>query len=182
MVKRLIISRYIFLGEQLYIKMGDKMLPYNDNFRFFITTKIRNPHYAPEIFTRATVVNFAIKEEGLEDQLLDAVIRMEKPDLKILKDNLIINIDQGKKTLVGLEDELLRLLNESKGSLLENEELFTTLVSSKITSVTVNEQLETSLKTQVEIDLAREVKIKTYACIIFSFNILSIVLLFSSQY
>jgi len=137
--------------------MGDKELPYNDNFRFFITTKLRNPYYPPEIFTRTTVVNFAIKEEGLEDQLLDVVITMEKPELKILKDNLIINIDKGKKTLVALEDELLRLLNEIEGSLLENDELFQTLASSKVTSVTVNEQLEISFSTQIDIDVAREV-------------------------
>lgn len=162
---------FFLLGEQLYIKMGDKMIPYNDNFRFFMTTKLRNPHFAPEIFTRTTVVNFAIKKEGLEDQLLDAVIKMEKPQLKILKDDLIINIDIGKKTLADLEDELLKLLNESKGSLLENEELFTTLISSKITSATVNKQLENSLKTQIEIEFAREVIIKINAYITFNLNI-----------
>ncbi|XP_025195967.1 dynein heavy chain 2, axonemal [Melanaphis sacchari] len=152
-----VLSKSIIEKEnQLYIKMGDKMLPYNDNFRFFITTKLRNPYYPPEIFTRTTVVNFAIKEEGLEDQLLDVVITMEKPELKILKDNLIINIDKGKKTLVELEDELLRLLNEIEGSLLENDELFQTLASSKIISVTINEQLETSFTTQIDIDVARE--------------------------
>lgn len=140
--------------------MGDKQLPYNDDFRFFITTKIRNPYYPPEIFTRAAVINFAIKEEGLEEQLLDVVITMEKPKLKILKDHLIINIANGKKTLVELEDELLRLLNESKGSLLENDELFQTLGSSKITSSNINEQLESALTTQSEIDYAQEVKSK----------------------
>lgn len=137
--------------------MGDKQLPYSNSFRFYITTKLRNPYYPPEIFTRATVVNFAIKEEGLEDQLLDVVIRMEKPELKKLKDSLIINIYKGKKTLVELEDELLRLLNEIEGSLLENDELFQTLASSKITSANVNEQLENSLITQAEINIAREV-------------------------
>ncbi|XP_026819508.1 dynein heavy chain 2, axonemal-like [Rhopalosiphum maidis] len=152
-----VLSKSIIEKEnQLYIKMGDNMLPYNDNFRFFITTKLRNPYYPPEIFTRTTVVNFAIKEEGLEDQLLDVVITMEKPELKILKDNLIINIDKGKKTLVELEDELLRLLNEIEGSLLENDELFQTLDSSKITSASVNEQLQTSFSTQIDIDVARE--------------------------
>jgi len=137
--------------------MGDKLLPYDDKFRFFITTKLRNPYYPPEIFTRTTVVNFAIKEEGLEDQLLDVVIRMEKPKLKELKDTLVINIDTGKKTLIELEDELLRLLNESEGSLLENDELFQTLASSKVTSASVNEQLESALTTQAEINTAREV-------------------------
>lgn len=137
--------------------MADRLLPYDNNFRFFITTKLRNPHYPPEIFTRTTVVNFNIKEEGLEDQLLDIVIGLEKPALKTLKDSLVININKGKKTLVELENELLRLLNEIEGSLLENEELFQTLGSSKVTSAAVNEQIESSLITQAEIDIAREV-------------------------
>lgn len=137
--------------------MGDKLLPYNNNFRFFITTKLRNPYYSPEIFSRTTVINFAIKEEGLEDQLLDVVIRMEMPELKQLKDSLVINIAEGKNTLIELENELLRLLNEIQGSLLENEELFQALGSSKIISATVMEQLKSSLTTQEEIDYAREV-------------------------
>lgn len=137
--------------------MGNMLLPYNNNFRFFITTKLRNPYYPPEIFTKTTVINFAVKEEGLEDQLLDIVIRMEMPELKQLKDSLVIKIAKGKNTLIELENELLRLLNEIQGSLLENEELFQTLGSSKIISATVIEQLKISLTTQDEIDYAREV-------------------------
>jgi len=155
----LTIKSFLFLDGRLYIKMSDKLLPYNENFRFFITTKLRNPYYPPEIFTRTTVVNFAIKEEGLENQLLDVVITMERPELKELKDTLVINIDKGKRTLIELEDELLRLLNESEGSLLENEELFQTLISSKVISSTVNEQLSSSLSTQAEIDFVGEVRL-----------------------
>ncbi len=32
-----------------YIKLGDNQIPFNDDFRFYITTAIRNPHYLPEI-------------------------------------------------------------------------------------------------------------------------------------
>ena len=31
------------------IKVGDNVIPYNDSFRFFMTTKLSNPHYAPEV-------------------------------------------------------------------------------------------------------------------------------------
>lgn len=34
---------------QLVLKMSDKYIPYNEKFRFFITTKMANPHYAPEV-------------------------------------------------------------------------------------------------------------------------------------
>ena len=33
----------------LQIRLGDNTIEYNENFRFYITTKLRNPHYAPEV-------------------------------------------------------------------------------------------------------------------------------------
>lgn len=32
-----------------HIKLGDSTLPYNDQFHLYITTKLPNPHYAPEL-------------------------------------------------------------------------------------------------------------------------------------
>lgn len=46
------------------IRLGDKEVEYNPDFRFYITTKLSNPHYTPEISTKATIVNFAVKEQG----------------------------------------------------------------------------------------------------------------------
>ena len=48
----------------MYIKIGDKEVEYNADFRFYITTKLSNPHYTPEISTKALIVNFAVKEQG----------------------------------------------------------------------------------------------------------------------
>lgn len=52
------------LGNALYIKIGEKEVEYNPDFRFYITTKLSNPHYTPEISTKALIVNFAVKEQG----------------------------------------------------------------------------------------------------------------------
>lgn len=65
----------------------------------------------------------------------------------------------GKRTLIDLENELLRLLNETRGSLLEDAELFSTLQTSKSTSESVKSSLETAEKTEIQIDMAREVRI-----------------------
>lgn len=54
-----------YLGNALYIKIGDKEIEYNADFRFYITTKLSNPHYTPEISTKALIVNFAVKEQGI---------------------------------------------------------------------------------------------------------------------
>ncbi|CAB4033595.1 dynein heavy chain 2, axonemal-like [Paramuricea clavata] len=144
------------LGNALYIKIGDKEVEYNADFRFYITTKLSNPHYTPEISTKALIVNFAVKEQGLEAQLLGIVVRKERPELEEQKDNLVINIAAGKKKLEDLEDQILRLLQTAQGSLLDDEELVNTLNSSKQTSQEIGEQLQVSEQTEIKIDAARE--------------------------
>ncbi len=42
-------------------------MEYSKNFRLYMTSKLRNPHYTPEISTKLTIVNFMITKEGLED-------------------------------------------------------------------------------------------------------------------
>ncbi|KAG9346625.1 hypothetical protein JZ751_006936 [Albula glossodonta] len=144
------------VGGRLLMQLGDKEVEYSPEFRFYITTKLSNPHYTPEISTKTTIVNFAVKEQGLEAQLLGIVVRKERPELEEQKDSLVINIANGKRKLQELEDEILRLLNEATGSLLDDVQLVNTLQTSKVTANEVTEQLETSEETEIEIDTARE--------------------------
>ncbi|XP_068085242.1 dynein axonemal heavy chain 2 [Anabrus simplex] len=141
---------------QLLLKLSDKLVQYNPNFRFFITTKMGNPHYPPEICTKTTLVNFAVKQQGLERQLLGIVVRYEKPYLEEQKDSLVLEIAAGRRKLIDLEDELLRLMYETKGSLLDDLQLLITLQTSQATSVAISEQIIVSEKTEIKIDAARE--------------------------
>lgn len=36
-------------GTNVYIKLGDQDIEYSPKFFFYITTKMRNPHYLPEL-------------------------------------------------------------------------------------------------------------------------------------
>ncbi|XP_040202767.1 dynein heavy chain 2, axonemal [Rana temporaria] len=144
------------VGGKLQIRLGDKDVMYNPEFRFYITTKLSNPHYTPEISSQTTIVNFAVKEQGLEDQLLGSVVKKERPELEDQKQSLVLNIAAGKRKLQELEDEILRLLNEATGSLLDDVQLANTLQTSKVTATEVSEQLESSEETEEKIDLARE--------------------------
>ncbi|XP_013098623.2 dynein axonemal heavy chain 2 [Stomoxys calcitrans] len=142
-------------GQKL-MKFNDKFCTYNDNFRLYITTKISNPHYPPEISSKTTIVNFALKKDGLQAQLLGIIVRKEKPALEEQKDKLVLTIARNKRTLIDLDNEILRLLNESRGSLLEDDELFATLQQSRLTSTLVKESLSTAEVTELEIDTARQ--------------------------
>lgn len=61
----------------------------------FITTKLRNPHYLPELFTKVTLVNFMITREGLEQQLLGIAVACEKPDLEARHPHLFLFCSTG---------------------------------------------------------------------------------------
>lgn len=84
------IIRQVFKrGGQLLLRLGDTDVPYSDEFRFFVTTKLANPHYMPEICIKVTIINFTVTMTGLEDQLLVDVVKNERPDLEAKKDELV---------------------------------------------------------------------------------------------
>lgn len=74
----------------MFIKLGDKEVDYNSDFKFFMTTKLASPHYTPEISTKVMIVNFAVKEQGLQAQLLDTVVKHERSDLYTQKNELLV--------------------------------------------------------------------------------------------
>jgi hypothetical protein len=79
-------------NNQLLIKIGDKEVDFSPEFKLYITTKLANPHYTPEVSTKAMIVNFTVKESGLEAQLLNTVVKCERPDLDKHKNDLVVKV------------------------------------------------------------------------------------------
>ncbi|KAJ8943600.1 hypothetical protein NQ318_006602 [Aromia moschata] len=143
-------------GGRVLIRLGDSDVEYDDNFRFYITTKLANPHYLPEICIQVTIVNFTVTPSGLEDQLLADVVRLERPDLEEQRTQLIIRINNDKAQLKAIEDKILYLLYHSEGNILDDEELIETLNESKETSTIIEARLEETEATEEKISIARE--------------------------
>lgn len=87
MIQRLLMIRRFSVPfyPNRYIKIGDKECEYNPTFRLILHTKLASPHYQPELQAQCTLINFTVTRDGLEDQLLAAVVSMERPDLEQLK-------------------------------------------------------------------------------------------------
>ena len=49
-------------GSETLVKIGEDEITVNPKFTMFITTRISNPHYTPEVSTKVNVINFTIKE------------------------------------------------------------------------------------------------------------------------
>ena len=56
--------------------------------RMILQTKLANPHYKPEMQAQATIINFTVTRDGLEDQLLAEVVAKERPELERTKVSL----------------------------------------------------------------------------------------------
>jgi len=96
------------------MKLGDNVIEYSFDFRFYLTTRLRNPHYLPEISVKVTLLNFMITSQGLQDQLLGIVAAKEKPELEEKKNELIVESAANKKKLKEIEDEILHVLSTSE--------------------------------------------------------------------
>jgi len=152
-----ILLKQIFKNAgRLLIRLGDADVDYSPDFRFYITTKLANPHYPPEVCVKVTVVNFTVTPKGLEDQLLVDVVRSERAELEEHRDRLVVQIANGQKQLKELEDRILHLLAQAGDDILDDEVLINTLQESKITSTAVNSQVQAAESAAKEIDEARE--------------------------
>eukprot|EP00438_Fugacium_kawagutii_P000696 Skav220037 [mRNA] locus=scaffold2981:211334:223377:+ [translate_table: standard] len=60
------------------IRLGDSTVEYNEDFRLFITTKLPNPHYSPEICVQVTLLNFMVTPDGLQDQMLGILVAKDR--------------------------------------------------------------------------------------------------------
>ncbi|KAG7391800.1 Dynein heavy chain 1, axonemal [Phytophthora pseudosyringae] len=139
-------------GGQDMIRLGENVIPYNDGFRFFLTTKLANPHYAPEVCVKVSLLNFTITMKGLEEQLLGVVVLKELPDLAAKKNELVLSNAEGKRQLYEIENQILYLLSHSEGNILDDTNLIETLASAKETSAVVMAKMREAEETEREID------------------------------
>ena len=53
-------SEFISDGGEKQIKLGDSIIDYDDSFKLYLTTKMPNPHYTPEVCIKVTLINFTV--------------------------------------------------------------------------------------------------------------------------
>ena len=123
-----------------------------------------------------TIINFTVTREGLEDQVLSDVVRLERPDLEKQRNELILtwvdgkveftktywkistifSINADKTQLKDIENQILKLLFNVEGNILDNQELVDTLNDSKVTSGVISKRLVEAEKTNTSISVIRE--------------------------
>ncbi|KAF6214793.1 hypothetical protein GE061_009536 [Apolygus lucorum] len=149
-------KNYVKVGTSLKVKLSDKEVDIDKNFKLFITTKMGNPSYSPEISARTSIIDFTVTMKGLEDQLLGRVIMKEKAELELERTSLVTDVTNMKRKMIQLEANLLHKLTTVEGSLVDDESVLEVLNNTQSTAAVVRSKLETAAETEIKINLARE--------------------------
>ena len=153
----ILLQQKVKQGQNWVIKVGDRSIPYNDNFKFFLTTTLPNPHYSPETSVKVTILNFSITPIGLEDQMLNLMVLIEMPELQEKKDQIVEDNARSAAILYKIEDDLLAALSSNTvDELLSTDDLINTLADSQKTSAEIATRQAESKVTEAEIDVKRE--------------------------
>ncbi|KAK1931064.1 Dynein heavy chain 6 [Phytophthora citrophthora] len=138
--------------RKVQVKLEDRLVEADvERFRLYLTTKLANPHFVPDVYIRVNVINFTVTMDGLEEQLLSDVVRRERMEVEERKHSLLASIARDQKQLQDLEIKILNLLSDAKGNILDDVELIKTLENSKQTSTVVAQRLAESEATKLEV-------------------------------
>jgi len=121
-----------------------------------MTSRMANPHWSPELAAKTTIIDFAVTQSGLEQQLLGRLISREQKSLEDTLNQVKESVNTSKKTLSKLEADLLLRLATSQGSLLDDTELIDVLGNIKTKSAEVKQSLEEASIKSNEIGQKRE--------------------------
>ncbi|KAI8438606.1 hypothetical protein MSG28_011048 [Choristoneura fumiferana] len=147
---------YIKIGSSYKVKLGDKEIDVTAGHKIYITTKLPNPAYTPEISARTSIIDFTVTMQGLEDQLLGRVILTEKAEMEAERTQLIMDVTANRRKMQELEANLLHKLTTIQGSLVEDVTLIQVLNITKATATEVREKLDIAKETEIKINIARE--------------------------
>ena len=143
-------------GRNLIITVSDQVMDFNPKFSLYLTSRLPNPHFSPELCASCAVIDFTVTLRGLEQQLLGRVLGMEQRALEESLVALMEEVTRNTKSLQLLDKQLLERLSNSSGNLLDDLELIAVLANTKQTAKEVEVKLKDAEEKRTEINLKRE--------------------------
>eukprot|EP00002_Diphylleia_rotans_P021405 TRINITY_DN4165_c0_g1_i7.p1 TRINITY_DN4165_c0_g1~~TRINITY_DN4165_c0_g1_i7.p1 ORF type:complete len:4191 (+),score=803.60 TRINITY_DN4165_c0_g1_i7:51-12623(+) len=152
-----VLAEFLFIKGTRSINVGGNKVDIHPNFRLYMTSKNSRFSFAPDIWIKTNIIDFAVTRKALEDQLLGLTVKFARPELEKQKDNLVVTRGEFANQLRDIENRVLQLLNSTSGDFLDDENLIITLQQSEKTSNELKIKLDLAAQNEIEIDTARSI-------------------------
>eukprot|EP00002_Diphylleia_rotans_P028875 TRINITY_DN5840_c0_g1_i3.p1 TRINITY_DN5840_c0_g1~~TRINITY_DN5840_c0_g1_i3.p1 ORF type:complete len:4482 (-),score=987.95 TRINITY_DN5840_c0_g1_i3:157-13602(-) len=129
---------------------------FSEDFRLVMVTKLANPSFAAEVYSKTTVIDFSVTPKGLESQLLARVMLKERADLEEKRIQLMEEVHSHKRRVEEMEEDVLLKLAATQGNLLDDTTLIEALSKTKRLSQELMEKLDVAFATEKRIEASRE--------------------------
>ena len=90
-----------------------------------------SPHYSPEICVKVTMLNFMVTPDGLLDQMLNEIIRIEEFTKYERRKVCIQQKAENTKKIAEIQDQILNAIANTSDDILEDTNLKSVLDQSK---------------------------------------------------
>ena len=118
--------------NRMVLHYNGEEISYHPEFKFYLTTRQSNPVLSPELVSGMTIVNFEVKQAGLEEQLLNVLLSILDEKVEQQRVECIRVKARGEKTLNSLEDQILSMLQTERDiPIVDAVDLIDTLQSSR---------------------------------------------------
>jgi dynein heavy chain len=182
-IDNILLKKYVTIGGIPKVLIGDKevdvpMFKGERDFIIYMTSKLPNPSYTPEIMGKTSVINYTVNMSGLTDQLLSVVVRHVDEKQDDLRNELIKETSRDLNELARLQAKILSELvkegsknapvedsapiqamqhgkDKEKKSIIDNIELIKNLQDSNDSAKNIQERQKVSKVTQANIETAR---------------------------
>jgi dynein heavy chain len=180
-IDNILLKKYVTIGGVPKVVIGDKEVDVpmgggSKDFIVYMTSKLPNPTYTPEIMGKTSVINYTVNMSGLTDQLLSVVVRHVDEKQDDLRNDLIKETSRDLSELARLQAKILSELvkegsktsatddsgpihtlqgNKEKKSIIENVDLIKNLQDSNDSAKNIQERQKISKITQTAIEAAR---------------------------
>jgi dynein heavy chain 1 len=140
-------------GGRTLIRIGNEDIDFSPKFLIILVTRNPSTHFAPDLCSRVTMVNFTVTPASLESQALSAILKSERPDVDARRTELLKLQGAQSAKLRELEEALLNKISAVQGAILDDDSVIKTLETIQ------GEAADLSLEVEKTQEVMEEVKL-----------------------
>lgn len=150
-------KQVIIKNRKKFVTLSGQSIEWDDDFKLFMTSRLGNPHFSPELAAKTTIIDFTVTISGLEQQLLGRVLSKEQRSLEESLQQLLEEVTANAKSLEQYNKNLLERLTNTEGNLIDDTELIEVLNNTKAKAKEVQQKLDEAGEKQIDIGEKREI-------------------------